>query len=146
MSTFSHGVPSREGRRRGRQKESSSSCGHSCSASRHASHWHGRRSCNSLTPRHSGTVWSTYQFTPKFRFGGGLNARGSDTPQQSTIVAKRFITADLMAEYNAGPAVFKLNLTNITNITNALYADTLYRGHYTAGKPRTVQMTTTVKF
>ena len=96
-----------------------------------------------LTPRHSGTVWSTYQFTPKFRFGGGLNARGSDRPQQSTIVAKRFITADLMAEYNAGPAVFKLN---VTNITNELYADTLYRGHYTAGKPRTVQMTTTVKF
>ncbi|MDP3225018.1 MAG: TonB-dependent receptor, partial [Rubrivivax sp.] len=47
-----------------------------------------------LTPRHSGTIWSTYQLTPKLRFGGGLNARSSDTPQQSSIVAPRFVTAD----------------------------------------------------
>lgn len=96
-----------------------------------------------LTPRHSGTVWSTYQLTPKFRFGGGLNARSSDTPQQSTIVAPHFVTADLMAEYDAGPVVFKLNATNITN---QLYADMLYRAHYIAGKPRTVQLTATAKF
>ena len=96
-----------------------------------------------LTPRQSGTVWTTYQVTPKLRVGGGLNARSSDTPQQSTIAAPHFITADLMAEYNAGPVAFKLNLTNISN---TLYADTLYRGHYIAGKPRTLQLTTTLKF
>ncbi len=96
-----------------------------------------------LTPRHSGTVWSTYQLTPKFRFGGGLNARSSDTPQQSSIVAPAFVTADLMAEYDAGPVQFKLNATNITN---KLYADMLYRGHYIAGKPRTVQLTVAAKF
>ena len=28
----------------------------------------------SLTPRHSGTVWTTYQLTPQLRVGGGLNA------------------------------------------------------------------------
>jgi catecholate siderophore receptor len=96
-----------------------------------------------LTPRHSGTVWTTYQLTPKFRFGGGLNARSSDTPQQSTIVAPRFVTGDLMAEYDAGPVQFKLN---ISNVTDELYADVLYRGHYIAGKPRTVQFTTVAKF
>ena len=96
-----------------------------------------------LTPRHSGTIWSTYKLTPKWRVGGGLNARSSDTPQQSTIVAPRFVTADLMTEYDAGQLVFKLNLTNITD---KLYADTLYRGHYIAGKPRTLQLTTVVKF
>jgi catecholate siderophore receptor len=96
-----------------------------------------------LTPRHSGTVWTTYQLTPKFRFGGGLNARSSDTPQQSTIVAPRFVTGDLMAEYDAGPVQFKLN---VSNITDELYADVLYRGHYIAGKPRTVQFTTVAKF
>ena len=96
-----------------------------------------------LTPRHSATLWSTYQFTPKLRLGGGLNARSKDTPQQSSIVARGFVTADLMAEYNAGSVLFKLNLSNLTN---KLYADTLYRGHYIAGKPRTVQLTTAVKF
>jgi catecholate siderophore receptor len=96
-----------------------------------------------LTPRHSGTVWSTYKFTPKLRLGGGLNARSSDTPQQSTIVAPKFVTADLMAEVDAGPVLFKLN---VSNMTNKLYAETLYRGHYVAGKPRTVQFTTAVKF
>jgi catecholate siderophore receptor len=96
-----------------------------------------------LTPRHSGTVWTSYQLTPQFRVGGGLNARSSDTPQQSSIVAPRYVTGDLMAEYDAGPVALKLNLSNVTN---ALYADTLYRGHYIAGKPRTLQLTTTVKF
>jgi catecholate siderophore receptor len=96
-----------------------------------------------LTPRHSGTVWSTYQLTPKLRLGGGLNARSSMSPQQSPIVAPRYVTADLLAEYDAGPVVFKLN---ISNLSNKLYADALYRGHYTAGKPRTVQLTTSAKF
>lgn len=96
-----------------------------------------------LTPRHSATLWSTYQLTPKWRFGAGLNARSSDTPQQSTLVARGFVTADLMAEYDAGGVLFKLN---VSNLTNKLYADTLYRGHYIAGKPRTVQLTTVVKF
>ena len=72
-----------------------------------------------------------------------MSARSSDTPQQSTIVAPRFITADLMTEYDVGPVLFKLN---ITNITDKLYADVLYRGHYVAGKPRTVQLTTSVRF
>ena len=96
-----------------------------------------------LTPRHSGTAWSTYQLTPKFRIGGGLNARSSDTPQQSSTVAPRFVTADLMAEYDAGPVLFKLNASNITN---ERYADMLYRGHYIPGKPRAVQLTVAAKF
>ena len=96
-----------------------------------------------LTPKHSATLWSTYQLSPKLRLGGGLNARSSDKPQQSTIVARGFVTADLMAEYDMGGVLFKLNLNNITN---KLYADTLYRGHYIAGKPRTLQLTTAVKF
>lgn len=96
-----------------------------------------------LTPKFSGTVWSTYQLTPKLRLGGGLNARSKDKPQQSSIVARGFVTGDVMAEYDAGAVLFKLN---VSNITNKLYAESLYRGHYTAGKPRTVQFTTAVKF
>ena len=96
-----------------------------------------------LTPRHSGTVWSTWQATPKLRLGAGLNLRCKDSPQQSTIVAPGYATADAMAEYDAGALLFKLN---VSNIADKLYADMLYRGHYIAGKPRTVQLTTVFKF
>ncbi|MBX3635790.1 MAG: TonB-dependent receptor [Rubrivivax sp.] len=96
-----------------------------------------------LTPRHSGTVWTTYQVTSRLRVGGGLNVRSSDSPQQSSIVAPGYVTGDLMAEYDAGPVLFKLN---VTNVGDKLYADMLYRGHYIQGKPRTVQFTTAAKF
>jgi catecholate siderophore receptor len=96
-----------------------------------------------LTPRHSGTVWTTYRASPRWRIGGGLTARSSDTPQQSTIVAPRFVSADLMAEYTLGATVFKVNLVNVAN---KHYADVLYRGHYIAGKPRQLQLTVAHRF
>ena len=96
-----------------------------------------------LTPRHSGTVWTTYQLTPSWRIGGGLNARSGMKPLQSTINAPHWVTADLMAEYKMDKLAFKLN---ITNITDKLYADMLYRGHYIAGTPRTVMLTGTYTF
>lgn len=97
-----------------------------------------------LTPRHTGTIWTTYKVTPKWRVGGGLNARSSDRPQQSTITAPKYITGDVMAEYQFSTEVgFKLN---VTNVTDEHYADQLYRGHYIPGKPRTVQLTSTMKF
>jgi catecholate siderophore receptor len=101
---------------------------------------------SSLTPRHSGTIWSTYQVTPQIRLGGGLNARSSQTPNRNPagIVAPKFVTADLLAEYTVGPALaFKLNLTNLAN---KLYADSIYTGHYVQGAPRTVQLTMATRF
>lgn len=97
-----------------------------------------------LTPRHTGTLWATYKVLPKWRVGGGLNARSSDRPQQSTITAPRYITGDLMTEFEATDvATFKLN---VTNVTDEHYADMLYRGHYIPGKGRTVQLNMTLKF
>jgi catecholate siderophore receptor len=96
-----------------------------------------------LTPRHSGTVWGTWRVTPTLRVGAGLNARSSDSPQRSAVVAPGFVSYDAMAEYSAGDVIFKLN---VTNLANKRFADTLYRGHYLAGKPRTVQLTTSVRF
>jgi catecholate siderophore receptor len=95
-----------------------------------------------LTPRHSGTIWTTYQLSSRWRLGGGLNARSSDRPvglpASSPIQAAKFLTADLMAEYTLGDLSYKANLTNITN---EHYADYVYRGHYVPGKPRTLQFT-----
>ncbi|MBT9488289.1 MAG: TonB-dependent receptor [Rubrivivax sp.] len=96
-----------------------------------------------MTPVHSGTVWTTYRLTPRWRVGGGINARGGVKPLLTNFHAPKFVTADLMAEYDAGPAVFKLN---VINLADKLYADQLYRGHWVPGQERTVQLTTTVKF
>ncbi len=96
-----------------------------------------------MTPRHSGTLWTTYRLDARWRIGGGINARSGVKPLLASFEAPRYVTADLMAEYDAGPALFKLNLTNVTD---KLYADQLYRGHFIPGKPRTVQLTVTTRF
>jgi catecholate siderophore receptor len=96
------------------------------------------------TPKHSGTVWTTYK-VGAFRFGGGINARSADAPPLiDTFKAPACVTGDLMAEYSLNEDLaFKLN---VSNVTNKLYADMLYRGHYIPGKPRTIQLTTSYRF
>ncbi len=96
-----------------------------------------------MTPRHSGTVWTTYRLSPQWRVGGGLTARSATRPYLASFYAPSFVSGDLMAEYTAGDLAFKLN---VTNVADKLYADQLYRGHYVPGKARTVQLTTSVKF
>lgn len=99
----------------------------------------------SLTPRHSGTIWTTYQLTPKLRVGGGLNARGSMTPNRNPgWAAPRYVTGDLMAEY-AVSQDFTVK-ANVSNVTNKLYAESLYTGHYVPGAGRLVQVTGSLKF
>jgi catecholate siderophore receptor len=99
----------------------------------------------SLTPQYSGTVWSTYQVTPHWRVGGGLNTRGRQTPNRNPgWTVPSFVTADLMAEYTVSST---LSLkSNLNNITNTLYADQLYTGHYIPGAGRMLQITASVKF
>ena len=100
----------------------------------------------SLTPRHSGSLFTTYQLSSAFRFGGGLNARSTQTPNRNPagIVAPGFVTYDLFGEYAFSETVaLKLN---VVNVTNKLYADSLYTGHYIAGQPRTVYATLTARF
>lgn len=101
---------------------------------------------SALTPRHSGTIWMTYQFTQSLRLGAGLNARSAQTPNRNPagIVAPSFVTGDLLAEYTLNEAVaFKLN---VANLTDRLYADALYTGHYIPGAGRSVQLTMTARF
>lgn len=98
-----------------------------------------------LTPVHSGTVWTTYQFTPKLRMGAGVNFRGKQKPTRSDFYVPSYATADLMAEYkfDFDRIVLKANLTNVTN---KLYADQLYPGHYVPGAGRLLQVTASLKF
>jgi catecholate siderophore receptor len=100
-----------------------------------------------LSPKHSGTVWTTYQLTPQWRVGGGLNFRAKQSPADTTAPsweAPSFVTADLMAEYTINEQ-FVLK-ANVSNVTNKLYAESLYRGHYIPGAGRLVQVALTAKF
>jgi len=100
----------------------------------------------SLTPRHSGTIWSTYQLTQAWRVGGGLNARSGVQPNRNPgFEAPHYVTADLMAEVVANDRLsFKFNLNNVTD---KLYAESLYTsGHYIPGQGRIFLMTGSFKF
>jgi catecholate siderophore receptor len=99
----------------------------------------------SLTPKHSGTVWNTYQITSQWRVGLGINFRGEQTPIRNPgWTVNSYVTADLMAEYAMNE---KITLKgNVSNIANKLYADALYVGHYIPGAGRVAQVTINLKF
>lgn len=98
-----------------------------------------------LTPKHSGSVWTTYAFTPKFRMGAGLTYRSKQNPEGSrAMMASGFATIDAMAEYSFNDKT-SLKL-NVNNLADKLYADTLYRGFYGPGAARTVQLTLKTRF
>ncbi|WP_180684039.1 TonB-dependent receptor [Tepidicella baoligensis] len=98
-----------------------------------------------LTPEHSGTVWTTYQLTPKWRVGGGLNFRSKQRPTRVEFHVPGYVTADLMAEYRFDFDKLALK-AQLSNVTNKLYADQLYPAHYVPGAGRMLQVTATMKF
>lgn len=97
-----------------------------------------------LTPKHSGTIWTTYQFTPKFRAGAGVNFRGKQKPTRSEFHVPGYATIDLMAEYHVNKD-FTIK-GNVTNVTDKLYADQLYPAHYVPGAGRLIQVTGSYRF
>lgn len=100
----------------------------------------------SLTPRNSGSLWTTYRLLPQLRVGAGLSFRSSQTPNRNPpgVVAPSFVIGDLMAQYDFSDAISLM--INVTNFSNRYYADTLYTGHYGPGAPRTIQSTLIVRF
>lgn len=98
-----------------------------------------------LTPVHSGTVWSTYQLTPEFRFGGGINFRSEEYANTNRDVQTRpYATLDLMTEYKFSEKVTLKG--NLINVTDKLYADAVYNGHYLPGSGRNLQVSLNIKF
>jgi catecholate siderophore receptor len=100
----------------------------------------------SLTPKHSGTVWSTYQFLPQLRAGAGVNFRSKQKPVRNPgWYAAGFATVDLMAEYTL-PSEKVVLKANVSNVFDKLYADQLYPGHYVPGMGRLLTLTASMKF
>lgn len=99
----------------------------------------------SLTPIHSGTIWTTYQLNRSLRLGAGLNFRSEQAPNRNPgWMAPAFTTLDVMAEYSFSDRYVLKG--NISNVTNVLYADALYSGHYVPGAGRNAQVTLNIKF
>ena len=98
-----------------------------------------------LTPKHSGSVWSTYAVAPQWRVGAGLTYRSAQNPEGARqMEASGFVTADAMVEYSIDDKTsVKLN---VSNLSDKLYADTLYRGFYGPGAPRSVQLMLKTRF
>jgi catecholate siderophore receptor len=103
-----------------------------------------------LIPKHSGTVFTTYQLTPSWRIGGAVNFRSkqapADTPNPAngTWQAPSFTTIDLLAEYRINET-FTVK-ANLNNIADKYYADTLYRGHYVPGQGRVAYVNLNARF
>jgi catecholate siderophore receptor len=99
----------------------------------------------SLTPVHTGTVWSTYQLTPQLRLGAGVNFRSEQAPNRNPgWLAPGYASVDVMGEYKFNDR-YTLK-ANVSNVANKLYADSLYSGHYVPGSGRNTQLTLNVKF
>ncbi|RZL40527.1 MAG: TonB-dependent siderophore receptor [Rubrivivax sp.] len=101
----------------------------------------------SLSPRYSGSLWTAYQVLPQLRLGLGANARSGQTPNRNPagIVAPKFITADLMAEYTVVPETLQFKLY-VSNVANKTYADQLYTSFYVPGTGRVTTLTGSYKF
>ncbi|TAG79342.1 MAG: TonB-dependent siderophore receptor [Betaproteobacteria bacterium] len=100
-----------------------------------------------LSPKHSGSVWSTYQWSSTLRTGVGVNFRSRQAPADVTAPAweaPSYATLDLMGEYKVSDRWMVRG--NVTNVTDKYYADSLYRGHYVPGAGRLVQLNLSANF
>jgi catecholate siderophore receptor len=84
------------------------------------------------TPRHSLSLWTTYQVLEHLSVGGGAtyqdvtSVSNPTAPATATNFVPNFWRFDAFASYELGKASFQLNLYNLTD---ALYYDQYYAGH-----------------
>ncbi len=104
-----------------------------------------------LTPKQSGSMWVSYQATPKLRVAGGINGASKNYPLQgtsgaasTTASAAGYVVADAMGEYRFTENTYAQ--LNVSNLTNKLYGDQLYPGFVISGAPRTVKVTVGTRF
>jgi catecholate siderophore receptor len=103
------------------------------------------------TPRTAFTSWTSYRVTPKFTIGGGprytsMLQRGKDGAVGTPRYADSYWVVDAMASYQLTKAM-SLQL-NVYNLFDKEYVAAINKSgyRYTPGMPRTVRLSTTVKF
>lgn len=104
-----------------------------------------------LTPRNTGAIWASWQFTPQWRIAGGVRGASENRPliggtaaASKTARAPGYVAADAMLEYTVS-ADMSLQL-NAVNLGDKVYGDQLYPGFYTPGEGRSLKATVAVKF
>jgi catecholate siderophore receptor len=100
-----------------------------------------------LTPTRQGNVWTTYQFTEKWRVGGGAIGVSQNKPAAAETTTNRapgYVKFDALVEYQISAAqVLRLN---VENIGDKVYYSSLYRGHAVPGTARNARLTWNIKF
>lgn len=98
------------------------------------------------TPQHSGSVWTTYDFTPKLTMGGGAFYVGDRfTSVANTSLAPGYWRVDAMAAYKVTDRfTMQLNVYNLADTVN--YESLAGAGWVVPGPPRSVSLTGRVQF
>jgi catecholate siderophore receptor len=97
------------------------------------------------TPRHTATLWSTYDLDRNWQVGAGMNYVSQRVARNTGIVerAPGYTTFDAMAKYRLTETVdFQLN---VYNLTDKYYWDLLHPAHVVPGAGRTILFTTHFK-
>jgi catecholate siderophore receptor len=100
-----------------------------------------------LTPEFSGSLWTTYDFTPGLTLGGGIRYMDDvfvNAP--NTIRVRGYSLLDAMVEYDVNTHL-SLRL-NVGNITDKVYIKNVNNngGRYNPGTPRSAVVTSSVRF
>lgn len=99
-----------------------------------------------LVPKHSFSVWSTYQVLPRWRVGAGVIHQSDRFATISNqIVLPDFTRIDAAVYYALSDAI-DLQV-NVENLANALYFSTAHNdNNITPGAPRSVRAALTARF
>ena len=100
-----------------------------------------------LTPRFSGSLWTTYRLPVRLTIGGGVRATDQVfINTANTIKSPAYHLVDALAEYQLN-AHLSLR-ANIYNLTDEVYIRNVNNngGRYNPGNPRSVMVSMPVKF
>ena len=100
-----------------------------------------------LTPRFSGSLWTTYRFPRRISIGGGVRATDSVfINAANTIQSPGYRLVDALAEYEVNQHL-TLRL-NVYNVTDQIYIRNVNNngGRYNPGNSRSMQVTTGFRF
>jgi catecholate siderophore receptor len=100
-----------------------------------------------LTPKYSASIWSTYRLPFRLTVGGGVRVTDEVyVNAANTIQSPGYTLVDGLVEYEVNQYLsLRLNVVNATNETYIVSVNN-NGGRYNPGQPRTVFLTSNVRF